>query len=132
MEKRRDPLSCYSALKKNSSSRRARTQPRTGLERFETLNHILVETTAIYSDHYPHVRQQDLVSLKVLDVLVPLLLSAGTAELRSEEAHFELAMTSRLLRDVYLGSVQSRGKSDFGDVKAVLLQFVPSILEKVI
>lgn len=36
-----------------------------------------METTTIYSDHYPRVRQEDLVSLKVLHVLISSFISTG-------------------------------------------------------
>jgi hypothetical protein len=55
----------------------------------------LIETTIIYSDHYPRVWQEDLVLLKVLHVLIPSCIStqAGSC-LSCGKTHLELAMAS--------------------------------------
>jgi hypothetical protein len=70
--RKEETLSHSTRLSRRTVPVAAQGSSRKQVLRFETRNHILVETTTIYSDHYPHVRQQDLVSLKVLYVLVPL------------------------------------------------------------
>jgi hypothetical protein len=54
-----------------------------------------VETTTIYSDHYPCVRQEDLVSLEVLHILIPFCISTEAKDCPScGETYLELAMAS--------------------------------------
>jgi hypothetical protein len=54
-----------------------------------------MKTTTIYSDHYPRVRQEDLVSLKVLHVLIPSRISTHIGGcLSCGKTYLELAMAS--------------------------------------